>query len=533
VDLGANYIHACTKDQPVFQLAVKHKIQTAVVAGGRNFEDTEVAQWYNVGSGQRIQSIDIARMHTLLWKIDSYMTRLVRKMKPEQIQKYSMASLFEVCRKSILKRFFIKAHDRGGGGERKVPTEDNSTTTTCSSSRSPADDRILTKIEEKILYKLARRAYGYVSNLEDTSLEFVRPPPGGETFSSSSSSSSSSSRFDTDDRFGSPEHVREEAQEINSKIFKSKTTLKVEAAKDDGNKGDRFVVDGYKWLINLLADKLPIQTEREVISIKDISGGSSSSSLENKEEDKDNSRCSSSPSMAPDHHYPILVTCKDGSKFWCKRVICTLPLEILRETIFSPSLSKHKIEAMRRISTGAHNKIILRFNHLKKIFWPVDIPQFNCDDPRFQFLNLHCYGKAGIILAHIFPPYAYGYGADSQSSSSSSSNNNLEVVKEVLVVLSRMFGISMSALQERLLDYIVTRWDDESYSRGSYSYLRPGGHMQHLKDLQAPLRRTSTGENIVHFAGEACTTVGFQCVHGAYISGEKAACEVAKDLKKK
>jgi len=81
------------------------------------------------------------------------------------------------------------------------------------------------------------------------------------------------------------------------------------------------------------------------------------------------------------------------------------------------------------------------------------------------------------LLLKIFPPYAYGYGADSQSSSSSSSNNNLEVVKEVLVVLSRMFGISMSALQERLLDYIVTRWDDESYSRGSYSYLRPGGCM--------------------------------------------------------
>jgi len=35
---------------------------------------------------------------------------------------------------------------------------------------------------------------------------------------------------------------------------------------------------------------------------------------------------------------------------------------------------------------------------------------------------------------------------------------------------------------------------------------------------------------ILHFAGEATSIEGFQCVHGAFLSGQRAAVEVAKTL---
>lgn len=54
-------------------------------------------------------------------------------------------------------------------------------------------------------------------------------------------------------------------------------------------------------------------------------------------------------------------------------------------------------------------QVVIRW-HPEDIFWDPKSLQLNCLDQKFQFLNLHAYGKTGCLLAHCFPPFSSGYG---------------------------------------------------------------------------------------------------------------------------
>ena len=43
---------------------------------------------------------------------------------------------------------------------------------------------------------------------------------------------------------------------------------------------------------------------------------------------------------------------------------------------------------------GAPTCLALTVTPNRQVFWPPEAPQLNCPDPRFQFLNLHAFGKA-------------------------------------------------------------------------------------------------------------------------------------------
>ena len=64
---------------------------------------------------------------------------------------------------------------------------------------------------------------------------------------------------------------------------------------------------------------------------------------------------------------------------------------------FSPQLSERKREAIARLGMGTENKVVLRWA-VKDIFWPAARPYLQCTDQRFRFLNLHHFGKAGVLL---------------------------------------------------------------------------------------------------------------------------------------
>lgn len=117
-----------------------------------------------------------------------------------------------------------------------------------------------------------------------------------------------------------------------------------------------------------------------------------------------------------------------------------MPLGILKErsktnTIqFHPPLSEAKRGAIERLGFGVENKvsptalqephawycitwhgllahccffieIVLQF---ERAFWP-KTPYFQCTDTRFRFLNLDFYGKKGVIIAHVSPPWSMGF----------------------------------------------------------------------------------------------------------------------------
>lgn len=70
---------------------------------------------------------------------------------------------------------------------------------------------------------------------------------------------------------------------------------------------------------------------------------------------------------------------------------------------------------------------------------------------------------------------------------------------------------------------IVTRWESDPYSWGSYSYFRKGCDGTERKTLLAPVNK------LLYFAGEATNTDFAATVQGAYLSGTAAAASLIKD----
>ncbi|CRH03764.1 lysine-specific histone demethylase 1, putative [Plasmodium relictum] len=208
---------------------------------------------------------------------------------------------------------------------------------------------------------------------------------------------------------------------------------------------------------------------------------------------------------------------------YAKYVIVALPLGSLinndkkksRKTClkFDPELHPLKIKALNHYKMGNHNKIILRF-YPYSFTWPFDSLQLNCLDQKFQFLNLHAYGKVGCVLVHCFPPWSSTYGYIKKE---------YFIVNECLYTLNKMFEKSGKKLPI-LVDYIVTKWQDDNFSFGSYAYPHVNCNDNDLIYLRSP---HPISKPKVVFCGEYLSKSYFQCVDGAYDTGIRAAEDIA------
>ncbi|KAL8271946.1 hypothetical protein Esti_004070 [Eimeria stiedai] len=182
---------------------------------------------------------------------------------------------------------------------------------------------------------------------------------------------------------------------------------------------------------------------------------------------------------------------------------------------FSPPLGADRRRALARYRMGCHNKVVIRW-HPDDVFWGTKGLQLNCLDQKFQFLNLHAYGKPGCLLAHCFPPFSSGYGG---------LQTDQEVVAEVLGLLQQMFGIR-DACFPRPVDFVVSRWEEDCFSRGSYSTPGVNAYDNDLDVMRAP---HPTQDPRVLFCGEHLSKAYFQCVDGAFDTGLRAGEAVAHE----
>ncbi len=210
---------------------------------------------------------------------------------------------------------------------------------------------------------------------------------------------------DSDASYGAKDHVKKEAKRVDGDIEKSRSPV-IGPATREGGPGDRLVVEGYDWLLRHLIspDKNTSQPKRKVdiktqCVVSCVHVGLSS----NSSKDDANIEKSSGPNVSAEDTNvekttsgDITVTCTDGSMVKCKYLVCAVPLGVLKsgKIQFSPGFSENRLDALSRMEMGAHNKVVIRFDP-KEVFWPFDTPQLNCTDQRFQFLNLHAYGKLG------------------------------------------------------------------------------------------------------------------------------------------
>ena len=185
----------------------------------------------------------------------------------------------------------------------------------------------------------------------------------------------------------------------------------------------------------------------------------------------------------------------------------TVPLGVLKgrspETaiVFNPPLPQKKREAIDRLGFGVENKAFLEF---ETRFWP-NVPYFQSTDPRFRFINLDNFGVAGVVAAHMNPPFSQGYNGLTDD----------EVIKEICTALARMFCQPLTSVVP--IRSHVTRWNSDAFAGcGSYSFIRVGATQDDVTAL-----RESVGP--LYFAGEACSETDMQCIHGAVGTGEDAA----------
>lgn len=217
-----------------------------------------------------------------------------------------------------------------------------------------------------------------------------------------------------------------------------------------------------------------------------------------------------------------LVECEDGSVIEADYVVSTIPLGVLKHgsVEFQPALPKLKEEAIGRLGFGILNKIILVYDHA---FWDPDADIFGClRSPLsrhslkqseyasqrgrcFQWFNVSNTSGIPVLLALM----AGDAGFDTEHS------KNDELVIEATEVLRRVFGTKVP----QPIHSIITRWGSDRFARGSYSSAGPNMRVDDYQTMAQPVGN-------LFFAGEHTTDTHPATVHGAYLSGLRAASEV-------
>lgn len=188
--------------------------------------------------------------------------------------------------------------------------------------------------------------------------------------------------------------------------------------------------------------------------------------------------------------------------------ICTLPLGVLKAgTVrFDPVLPKEKLEAIKRLGFGGFAKAAAAFES------DINFPELNvalAADGTRAFTNLidisRIAGRPAVL--------AYAGGADAEKAAKMDDD-------AVGAELTASVELVRGGRAPRLAGVAVSRWLDDPFAMGAYSFPRRGSSNADFAALAAPV-------GALHFAGEACSPY-FGTVHGAYLSGRQAAQQILK-----
>ena len=225
--------------------------------------------------------------------------------------------------------------------------------------------------------------------------------------------------------------------------------------------------------------------------------------------------------------HPAELRCENGEIYEADHVVLTTPLGVLKEGSvgFQPELPIWKLDPIRRLGFGKLNKIILVFD---KPFWDIDqdmfgllreaeVPQsldqedYVANRGRF-YLFWNCIKTTGLPLLIALMAGDAAHEAEGIS--------DAELVAGVTQDLALMFRQNPVRVP---IETVVTRWGNDRFARGTYSYV---GATSQPGDYEAMARPVGN----LHFAGEATCGTHPATVHGAYISGLRAAAEIIDEM---
>jgi monoamine oxidase len=207
--------------------------------------------------------------------------------------------------------------------------------------------------------------------------------------------------------------------------------------------------------------------------------------------------------------------------FTARRLVVAVPVGVLqalpgeRAAIhFTPTIDKRD-HAVRGLEMGHVVKLVFAF---RKRFWEGQFPDelgflLSTDGPFYSFWTGYP------VYAPILVAWAGGPAADRLAGL-----DNEERVDRALDQLATLTHMHRAELNRQVVAWDTHDWAADPLARGAYSYVRVGGI-----EAQAALARPI--EDTLFFAGEATELSGNQAtVHGALLTGERAADEVLRSL---
>lgn len=241
--------------------------------------------------------------------------------------------------------------------------------------------------------------------------------------------------------------------------------------------GNFIVYDGYQTIINGLAKPCSIMLNQEVKKI----------------------------TLLPNE---VQVTTNQGTEK-CDAILLTVPLNVLKNNliVFEPDLPTEKKESLNNLKMGLLNKIGLKFS---KMFWPNEYTTFLYPAVAKQITTFINYGHVWDV------PVLTAYVGGDQAHELEQFSDK-DIIHFAIEGLKNLLGEHVPTPEK----YLLTRWQHNPYSLGSYSYFPVGAVGNDMDILAKPI------EDRIFFAGEATIRKNYATTHGAYLSGIREAIKIA------
>ena len=212
------------------------------------------------------------------------------------------------------------------------------------------------------------------------------------------------------------------------------------------------------------------------------------------------------PVTAVDHDPSGCTVLAGGDTLTADQVVVTVPLTILqrRDIRFTPAIPEHEAAA-DRLAMAHLEKVVLRF---AEPIWPSHQRRvtFLTGDHRFTSWVDMSRHTGGTTIVGFHNPFATPGLADVPPA---------ERGELAIEVLRRAWPNLPDPIEVH-----VTDWTGDPYALGSYSYVPVGGSPADMELL------ATSPTAALHLAGEHTVPEYFGTVHGAFVSGRRAAAAV-------
>jgi monoamine oxidase len=192
--------------------------------------------------------------------------------------------------------------------------------------------------------------------------------------------------------------------------------------------------------------------------------------------------------------------------FVADKAVVTFPLGVLKQASvkFDPPLPESKQSAIQRLGMGVLNKVYLKFS---ETFWDEDVETISYMGDELgewnDWLSFVPFTGEPVLMAF--------HGGDKGFALEDLSDD--EIVAGAMRTLRVMFGDDIPEPD----GVLITRWGKDPFSFGAYSHISPFASGGDHDALAEPV------QDVLFFAGEATSREYPSTVHGAYLSGLRAA----------